>query len=46
MPTNNSTEVVIELSKANADLAYRAACILKTTVEVVISLCLVGSTNP
>ncbi len=45
MPDKKQT-VVIELSKTNADLAQRAARILKTTVEVVISLCLAGSTNP
>ena len=39
-------KVVIELSKANAELAHRVATILKTTVEVVVSLCLAGSTNP
>lgn len=47
MPTNNDkTPIEIELSKANADLAYRVACILRTTVEEVVSLCLAGSTNP
>ncbi len=45
MPSKKTT-VEIELSKANAELAQRAADILKTTVEVVISLCLAGSTNP
>lgn len=44
MPDKKQT-VEIELSKANADLAQRAAMILKTTVEVVVSLCLAGSTN-
>lgn len=38
--------IEIELSKANADLAARVANILHTSVEVVVSLCLSGSTNP
>lgn len=47
MPANTQTVYVeIELSKANADLAYRVACILKTSVEEVVALCLSGSTNP
>lgn len=45
MPDNVKI-VEIELSKVNADLAQRAASILKTTVETVVSLCLTGSTNP
>ena len=45
MPDKKLT-VVIELSKTNADLAQRVARILKTSVEVVVSLCLSGSTNP
>lgn len=39
-------KIKIELSKTNAELAQRAARILKTTVEAVVSLCLAGSTNP
>ena len=46
MPTNNTQEVEIILTRANAALAEEAAKILRTTVEAVITLCLAGSTNP
>ena len=42
----NKQEVEITLTKANAEMAEKAAALLKTTVEVIISLCLAGSTNP
>ena len=47
MPTKKTKRTVeIRLSKANAELAKRAARLLKTSVKVVVSLCLAGSTNP
>ena len=45
MPTNTTT-VEIDLTRANAALAFEAAKILKTSVEEVLILCLTGSTNP